>query len=280
MRGIGIHIRCVDSLLEVADRAQALQVPFFQSFLISKTTGRILWQEPAVLEQFALLRREHFEHLYIHGSYWINLASVISNDHKALTRELSLGKRLGYTHMVLHAGSAKGGSHKRDGIDAVARALNKLFKHEHEIKIILENSAHAGLSVGGDLQDFAAILLKLDQPEKLSFCIDTAHAYAYGYDIVTAASREAFIQMLTTTLGSDRISLIHLNDTNEKLGSRVDRHQAIGAGRIGQEALKAFCLDPALETIPLLLELPVLTMQEEQEMLTLVRGWHTGGGCN
>jgi deoxyribonuclease-4 len=262
-------------LQDVIDKALALEVSFFQCFFVLKSTGRLLTITEAERQAFLTLRRTYFNHLYVHGSYWINLSGLVKISHRALFRELELAKSLEFTHLVLHAGSAKGGKSKSDGIAALAHALNTLLKHEHTIKIMLENTAHGGLSVGGDLYDFVDLLHKLEHPEKITFCIDTAHAYSYGYNLVDDEQRESFVQLLDDTIGIDRISLIHLNDTNEKLGSKVDRHQAIGAGRIGEQALKAFCVHPKLVTIPVLLELPVLVEAQERQQLALVRGWHS-----
>ncbi len=274
IRGIGIHIRFIESLQDLIERARALEVPFFQSFLVVKTTGMIVRPTMEERNQFLAARRQHFQQLYVHGSYWINLASLLHAHHRALSRELAVAKKLEFNHIVLHPGSAKGGKSKADGIDALARTLNDVLKYEHDIKIILENTAHGALSVGGDIQDFVRLMGKLDHPEKIRFCIDTAHAYSYGYDIVDDLRREAFIQLLDSTIGSGNIALLHVNDTREKLGSKMDRHEAIGKGRIGETALKAFCMHPKLASIPLLLELPVLSLEQEVEMLAMVRGWH------
>ena len=274
-RDISLHLRLVGSLRDIAERAIALQLPFFQCFLVIKSSGNIIRPTTEDVQDFIALRRQHFGALYVHGSYWINLAGIVHNGHHALERELRMAKRLEFTHMILHPGSAKGALHKDQGIDALAKTLNKVLKWEQHIKIVLENSAHGALSIGGDLQDFAQLLAKLDHPEKLLFCVDTAHAYSYGYDIAQAVEREKFIQLLDTTIGISRIALIHLNDTSEICGSKIDKHASTGTGRIGKEALKAFMLDARLASIPVLMELPVLPEDQEQIILDQVRSWHT-----
>jgi len=275
LRAIGLHIRLNETLTQVAEKALRLELPFFQCFLVLKSTGNLVKPPQEDIESFLALRREHFEDLYIHGSYWINLAGITNTGHRALKRELELAKRLEFNRFVIHPGSAKGGESKLDGIDALARALNELLKHEHDITMMLENTAHGGFSVGGDLHDFALLLQKLDRPENIKFCIDSAHAYSYGYDITTELGRDKFIKLLEDTIGINAVALLHLNDTNEKLGSKIDRHELIGKGRIGIDSLRAFVTHDKLVQIPLLMELPVVDEEVEVQMLTMVRSWHT-----
>ena len=176
--------------------------------------------------------------------------------------------------MILHPGSATGARSKQDGIDKLARSLNQVMKYEREIKIVLENTTHAKLSVGSDITDFQLLYEKLEYPERISFCIDTAHAYSYGYDLQESGKRNEFINLLETILGINNISLIHLNDTDQPCGSRIDKHALIGEGTIGEDALKKFALDPRLAHIPLILEPPVLPEEQEDAMLQKIRTWH------
>lgn len=273
MRNIGLHIRITGTLRDVLEKALRLQIPLFQCFLINQVSGDHVQPTDQEVAEFARLRKEHFATTYMHGSYWINLAGVHPMTKRAFNYELDLAKRLEFTHVIVHPGSAKGADDRLQGIDALARTLNTAFKHENSIRCMLENTAHGNMSVGGDLHDFGLLLEKLDHPEKVVFCVDTAHAYSYGYDIVDAAQREKFIDLLDETVGIDKVQLIHLNDTFEKLGSKMDRHQILGAGTIGLEPLKNFMMHPRLRHIPVLLELPVMSEEQEIEMLTMVRLW-------
>ena len=275
MRKIGLHLRFAGSLTQLIEKALRLELPFFQCFFVDKTTGYLMQPAPQDLEDFLRLRREHFQDLYVHGSYWVNLAGVYYTGHRALYRELALAKKLEFNNMVLHPGSAKGGENKGEGIDALAHSLNILLKKEamDGIRVVLENTAHGNLSIGGDLHDFKLLLERVHNPEKIAFCIDTAHAYSYGYDIVDAAGRAAFIDCIEQTIGIEKVQLIHLNDTAEKLGSKLDRHESPGKGNIGLDALKSFMCEPRLKYIPVLMELPVMEENEEKEILNLVRSW-------
>jgi deoxyribonuclease IV len=270
---VGIHLRMQSSLQEVITRADYLDLPFFQCFFVPQETGKLVHISEKEIAEFLVIRRECYGKLYCHASYWVNLSSLKSNGFLQLRREIVLAKQLEFTHVVLHPGTAKGAVNKSEGIDALAFALNMLFKYEKNINILLENGCHAKLTIGNDILDFKLLLEKIDRPERINFCIDTAHAYSYGYNIATSQGQEQFINLLQTTIGINRIKLIHLNDTYEQLGSFRDRHAVLGEGLIGIDALKNFVLHSQLKHIPLLMELPEIPKEEELKILNTVRGW-------
>lgn len=275
MRDIGLHLRLEKELCEIAQRATALSLPFFQCFLRPSGSKDPIFFERRDVNQFLRRYRPAFNKLYLHGSYWINLASITHTKHHVLTKELYWAKKLQFTHMILHPGSATGATNRIQGLDAMVRTLNDILKDERDIKIVLENTAHGKMSIGGDLRDFEHVLQRVDHPERIMFCIDTAHAFAYGYDVKNPQGQDAFIALLDQTIGIDRIALLHVNDTHEKLGSYMDRHHMVGDGEIGDEALQRFVLHPQLCTIPMLMEPPVATADQEHGMLKKVLSWHT-----
>lgn len=272
---VGLHIRITDSLHALVEKALRLEIPFFQCFFSIKNKMALLRPTEQEIADFVGARRTHFTNLYAHGSYWINLASVDHTGHYALDRELQLARSLEFTHMVVHPGSAKGAATKQAGIDAAARSLNKALKKQPGIQVLLENTAHGNMTIGGDLQDLAAIYQKLDNPERVGFCLDTAHAHVYGYDIVSEQGRADFITLVDQQLGLARVALLHVNDTHDGCASKLDRHHLLGQGTIGLNALQAFVTNPRLQHIPLLTEPPVIDEELEREQLTLMRSWYT-----
>jgi deoxyribonuclease IV len=270
---LGVHIRINSSLNELMERADFLELPFFQCFFVVQETGKLIQPTSEEVHAFLKIRRSRFDELFCHASYWVNLASLGNNGYPQLRREVVVAKRLEFTHIVLHAGTAKGAIEKSQGIDALAVALNNLFKRERDITILLENTCHANLTIGSDILDFKQLLEKLDRPERIGFCIDTAHAHSFGYDIANINGHNAFLSFLDATIGIERIKLIHLNDTVELLGSHIDRHGIVGQGNIGTDALKAFVMHPALQNIPLLMELPEMSAAQELVVLEHVRSW-------
>jgi len=277
LRRIGLHMRLESTLLATAQRAHRLGLRFFQCFFVTQSTGRVIKPTDEDVTAFLRFSEEHFDELIVHGSYWINLAGVHQNTHRAFQREASLATKLAFTHMVLHCGSAKGAFQRRDGIDAVAQSLNELVSDELDLTILLENTAHAGMCVGSDIRDFGALRPKLERPEKIKYCIDIAHAFLYGYDITTRGGLEEFVTLLETDIGIENIKLLHLNDAKHACGSRIDKHLLPGEGTIGERALKAFVMHPKLAQIPILIEPPELTQEQEEAALERVRGWFSDG---
>jgi deoxyribonuclease-4 len=274
VRSIGIHLRVKTTLLDLVNQAIALRIPIFQVFLMAQSTRKLMTFSDEEIRAFRELREKHFGKLYLHGSYLVNLAGISYNGLHTLYKEISLAQKLGFTDVVLHPGSAHGAKNKQQGIDAVARALNSMLKRDRMLGVILENTAHGNMSIGSDVTDFYYIRQKLDAPERVSYCIDTSHAHVFGYDLISAPSREQFYQLLDACIGFSNISLIHLNDTRRSCGSLIDQHDAPGEGIIGKDILRDFVMHPGLVHAPLIMELPLMHEGGENTILEMVRKWH------
>jgi deoxyribonuclease IV len=268
---VGLHIRLDATLLSVTQKAQRLSLQTFQCFLTGKRGKRITIS--AKERKKFLQSCGSFSHRYLHGSYWINLCNQKSSQLELIHKEFTLAQELGFTHIVLHPGSAKRLGCKKKGIDEIARKLNILLAHYVNLNIILENTAHGRLNIGSDLQDFKILLEKIDCPDALSFCLDTAHAYSYGYDIVSPTKFQDFLSLVDDTIGLHRVGLIHLNDTQEELGKKIDRHHPVGSGNIGEAVLRRFICAQGLQNVPVILELPVMDEKEEITIIRKVQGW-------
>jgi deoxyribonuclease-4 len=271
---VGVQIRLQESVVQLFDRAEMLDISLFQCFLVRRESGtlaRVTDQEVAL---FVQKKRSNNYTSICHGSYLINLASLGNNGYYFLHHEVALAKRLEFAHFLLHCGTAHSADNKSQGIDALAFCLNKLIKNEPDISIVLENTAHGRLSVGSDITDFKHLLEKIDKPERINFCIDTAHAHSYGYAIIDEHDQDQFISLLDNTIGLEKIILLHLNDSYEMRGSKHDRHAAIGQGYIGLDALKSFALHRQLSHIPFILEMPEMSVDEEKMVIDGILGWN------
>jgi len=297
MRELGLHLRLETSLVDLAKKAKDLEIDFFQCFLTQKTEGRVLPLDSADIQDFVKLRRELFKDTYLHISYWVNLSSVKNNEHRLLVKELALVKKLEFTHVVIHPGSAKGEKRLSKGIDALAAMINSItseldlggegvtgkgFTSENvsrknftgkSFTLIIENVAQKFPCIGGDISHFRLLLEKLDNPDKIKFCIDTAHAFSYGYDLADFKKQDEFVDFIDAQVGLNRVCLIHLNDNIGACGSNIDTHCALGEGKIGLEALKRFAQQPKLQNIPVLLEPPLMSDEQLRKELELVRSW-------
>jgi len=245
-----------------------------QFFFTPQSTGKYLQLSTEDKKAFLNFRRKHFSTLYAHGSYWITPATGNQVSAQAslgiLKKELALAKQLEINYLVLHAGSAKNFPDKNDGIKAMAAMLNEALEDENNVKVLIENTAHAGKAVCSDLQDFATLQKLLETGDKVSFCIDTTHAFAYGYDL---EATDDFVAILNKTMGIENIKLIHLNDSASEYGSRIDAHLPPGKGLIGKQILKRFIRHPKLKNIPIIIEPPVLEEHEIMDMIEEVKTW-------
>jgi len=274
LRKIGLHLQVESTLVNLISKALKLKVDFFQYFLTLRTAGRVIPLDSNDIKEFVTLRRNYFNDLYLHISYWVNLSAIEYNPHHLLKKELELAKRLELTHVIFHPGSAKGVLSRSEGIDALARMLNKLIKEHKDLKFVVENVAQDFPSIGGDLNDFKMLLQKLDEPENLFFCIDTAHAHSFGYNIVDNDEQDSFVNLIEETIGFDKLVLIHLNDSAEDMGSRVDKHDCFENGKIGEAALKRFIFHSKLIHTPILMEFPLMSYEHiERDFLKVVK-WH------
>jgi len=274
LRPIGLHLRMETTLVDVVERALRLNVDFFQCFLTLKTAGRIFPLNTSDIKEFVLLRRKYFKEMYLHVSYWVNPSTIEYNPHRLLKRELALAKKLEFTHVVFHPGSAKGTRDINVGIDALANMVNRLLKREPLFTFVLENVAQAFPSIGGDINHFKMLLERLDEPERIKFCIDTAHAFSYGYDFSSEQKCNEFVDFLDKTIGIDKICLIHLNDNVEARGSHIDQHTKLGEGVIGSENLKRFVMHPKLKHIHVLTEPPAISEEELKIEFQKIIDWN------
>lgn len=268
MRSVGLHIRCIDNFQSVIDKAIYLGTDIFQCFFLDQNS-RYIPLNPELIAYYEA-RRDRFKSLYAHSSYLINIADPAIDEHPYLHKELKRARYLGFTHLILHPGAITGLASKEEALETVVRRINGILKREREIIIVLENSGHSRKALGGDLQDLFYIRSRLDNPERVQFCIDTAHAHVFGYDLHN--DFDAWMQILENLFG-DSVTLLHLNDTREPLGSNNDRHCMIGQGKLGLDVLKRCATHPFFAKVPLILELPVASEKEEQEALTIVKSW-------
>jgi deoxyribonuclease-4 len=142
------------------------------------------------------------------------------------------------------------------------------------VRLVLENSAGGGDTIGGTLEELASILEAVPSSarDQLAFCLDTAHLWGAGYDISTADGAARVVDRFAELIGLDRLALIHLNDSKSELGSRTDRHEHLGAGRIGAAGLAAFLRDPRLAAgTAFMLETP--GVDEGYDAVNMRRAW-------
>jgi len=196
-----------------------------------------------------------------HASYLLNLASAVPATRRmsieAMIDEFERCERLSLDGLVFHPGAHQEET-LESGIRRVAESLNQVHRScaGFRCRILLEGTAGQGTAIGHRFEQLAAILERVREPERLGVCLDTCHLFAAGYDFRKPQQYAAMIEDLDRIIGIKRVRCIHMNDSKRELGSRVDRHEHIGKGRIGKVGFAHFVNDVRLAGIPMILETP------------------------
>jgi deoxyribonuclease-4 len=203
--------------------------------------------------------------LVIHANYLVNLAAtqpmLRTRSIQAFHEELVRGVALGVDYLVVHPG-ARGEARMESAIASIVDSVRQAAKRVPlgTMRILIENTAGMGTSVGSRLEEVAAIVSACnrgggsdrtdDRPLQVGVCLDTAHLLAAGYDIRSQSGLEQTIDAIDQIIGLENVPVIHVNDSKIPLGGRVDRHANIGEGKIGAQALGRFLQHPRLGTVP------------------------------
>jgi deoxyribonuclease-4 len=272
-RRLGAHLPVSAGMLRTLDRAVTIGADALQIFSDNPTAWRRRRAPPAGLATFRRrLTARGIRPLAIHASYLINLPGPDEGTYQRsidlLAHELAGAPSYGATYVNVHIGSHRGTGvdegvrRLTEGIEtAIARAREVgAFDGGEPPALVLENSAGGGGGLGTRVDELAAIADRLTElgigRTAVAFCIDTAHAWGAGIDMGDPAAIDSFLAAFDERIGLDRIALVHLNDTRSGLGSRTDRHEHLGAGRIGAAGLGHVLRHPGLARAPAIIETP------------------------
>ena len=266
----GAHLSIAGGVDKAVDRARALRADCLQLFLKSPSQWRFAPLPEQVVERFRAAAQEADLHPLIgHASYLVNLASpdpiLYEKSRRCLLEEWDRAARLGLDSLVLHPG-AHMGSGEGAGLDRIARALDWLHRRrpERETRLVLETTAGAGTVLGGRFEHLAYLLGSSAAQDRLGIAIDTCHLFVAGYNLRTPAAIEETLGRLDEAVGLGRVRVVHVNDSRGGLASGLDRHEAIGRGRIGREAFRRLVHHPALAALPFILETPKIDARGRQ----------------
>jgi deoxyribonuclease-4 len=243
------------------DRAIAHRCDAFQIFAKNANQWRGRPVPPEEVREFrSRLEASGIGPVVSHASYLINLATT--NDVlrrqsiQAMGDEIDRAEALGLLGVVLHPGCYTCGD-RASGLALIAQALDSLLAERRggQTMVLLEQTAGQGTSLGSTFEDLAAVLA-LTGHTRLGVCLDTCHLLAAGYDIRSRDGYENTFRTFENTVGRDRLKVFHLNDSKKPLGSRVDRHEHIGAGHLGLEPFRRLVNDVRFRGLPMLLETP------------------------
>ncbi|MDT3683129.1 MAG: deoxyribonuclease IV [Truepera sp.] len=259
---IGAHVSTAGGTHKAFERGEKIGCTTVQIFVKSPNQWRAKPLDPADVEKFHEAHSEHDWPVVAHAAYLINLASpdpeTAEKSRNGLIDELGRCDLLGVLGLVFHPG-AHVGAGVDAGIEQIARNVDQLLAAVPDVntKLLLENTAGQGTTLGARFEELKRIIDLLDQPGRVGVCLDTCHAFAAGYDVSMEDGYEATIAELDRLVGLDRLACLHLNDSKHPLGSRKDRHENLGEGQIGSWCFERLVNDPRLANVPKVLETPL-----------------------
>jgi deoxyribonuclease-4 len=278
---LGAHVSSQGGVAAAPQRGGALRATAIQLF--TKTPNQ--WREPVlsadVVERFQReVARHALEVVVAHDSYLINLASpdavLRERSMQSFRNELERSRALGLRAVVSHPGNYM--DDRAAGLERNARAYAEcLAAVPGELEVWIEGTAGAGTALGSRFEELHELRSALPDRTRtrVGFCLDTAHLHAVGYDL---ARIEAVWEEFDRVIGFDLLKCLHLNDSRAAAGSRLDRHEWIGEGRIGPEPFRRIMRDPNLRGVVKIIETPKRDdpLRHDRRMLRRLRAYARG----
>lgn len=279
---LGAHMSIAGGVSRALERARLADCSAVQVF----TRNQMRWSAPPLKEEDVRRFRAGvpaFFAVLAHASYLINPASpdddLFGRSAAALAEEIERCRRLGIEMLVLHPGSHRGAG-EAAGIRRVIETVDRAFDlaGRPDVRVLLETTAGQGSSLGCRFEQLRDMLDGLAAtPCPAGVCVDTCHIFAAGYDLRSREAYERTWSRYSSCLGFSSLYALHLNDSRRELGSRSDRHEHIGRGRIGNEGFRLLMLDQRLRGLPMVLETPKgPSLREDRENLALLRALRAG----
>ena len=271
---IGCHLSVTNGYAAMGETMCRMGGNTFSWFTRNPRGGRTKDVPPGDAEALnALLRNRGFGPLVAHGSYTMNLCAANpetrANGLDMLAQDLNrmalFPGNLYNFHPGCHVGQGVGA-----GIDRIADALNACLRPDMPFTVLMETMAGKGSEIGGDFRELRAIIDRVECRDRLGVCLDTCHVWDAGHDI--ANDLDGVLTRFDREIGLGRLGAVHLNDSKNDCGSKKDRHEKLGRGKIGPDALRRVVRHPALQGLPFILETP----NDEAgyiEEIRMVRDW-------
>ncbi len=255
---IGNHLSSSGGFEEMGKNAIKLGADTFAFFTRNPRGGKAKdMDEKDVAALAAIIQEHHFGPLVAHAPYTMNLCSDKPDIRKfakdMLADDLKRMEYLPGNFYNFHPGSHVGQGEEA-GIDMIVEALNEVLFPEMRTTVLLETMAGKGSEIGRNFQELRTIIDRVEQKEKLGVCLDTCHVWDGGYDIVS--DLDGVLEEFDKVIGLDRLCAVHMNDSMNPLGAHKDRHEKLGDGFIGLEALEKVVTHPLLQGKPFILETP------------------------
>ena len=255
---IGCHLSVTAGYKAMGERMSRFGGNTFAWFTRNPRGGK---SKPLIPEDVEALcshvKKEGFGPLVAHGSYTMNLCSVKEetriNGFEMLQKDLQRMEMIPGNLYNFHPG-AHTGQGTEAGIRLISEALNQVMKPDMPTMVLLETMAGKGSEIGGSFEELREIIDRVECKDRIGVCLDTCHVWDGGYDIVHRP--DEVLQHFDDVIGLSRLKAVHFNDSKNDLGSHKDRHEKLGQGSLGMEAMKRIALHPVLQGLPFILETP------------------------
>ena len=258
MLTIGCHLSASKGYLDMAKTAVSINANTFQFFTRNPRGGAAKPIDENDIKAFLQYSKENgIDKILAHAPYTLNAASADESIREfALNTMIDDIRRMEYTPNQMY--NFHPGSHVKQGADVgielISAHLNKVLYEGMTTTVLLETMSGKGSEVGRNFEEIRAIIDRTELSDKLGVCLDTCHIYDGGYDIVK--NLDGVLEEFDRIIGIDRLKAIHINDSKNPYSSHKDRHEAIGNGYIGTEAMERIINHKALRDLPFYLETP------------------------
>lgn len=263
MKFIGAHVSAAGGVENAPLRAKEIGATGFALF----TKNQRQWKAKPLTEENIIGFKQNCKKMGYspdmiipHDSYLINLGhpepQKLQKSRDAFLDELQRCEQLGIRLLNFHPGSHLNKISETECLSVIAESINIAIDQTEFVTAVIENTAGQGTNVGYRFEHLAEIIDQVENKERVGVCIDTAHAFAAGYNISTEDSFTDSFRQFNDVVGFEYLKAMHLNDSKKELGTNVDRHDSLGDGFIGWTPFKMIMKDQRFNNIPLILETP------------------------
>lgn len=263
MKYVGAHVSVQGGVSLAPLRAQEIGAKAFAIF----TRNPSRWKSPVISEAEADAFKLNCENtgftkdfILPHDSFLINLCAPdrqklhISRD--AFLDEFRRCEQLGLSMLNFHPGSHLNSIETDRALDLIAESINITLDKTSGVIAVIENTAGQGSNLGYDFEHLARIIHGVEDKERVGVCIDTCHTFSAGYDLASEEGYENVWRKFDDTIGASYLKALHINDDKRELGSRIDRHESLRKGTLGESFFTRMMNDPRFDNMPLILETP------------------------
>lgn len=279
---LGLHVSIAGGLHRAIERGRTLGCEAIQLFA-SNPRG---WKSMPVSDEEARLFREaraeegktELVPVVIHMPYLPNLCSesedLFEKSCASLTENCRKAEKIGAEYVVVHMGSYGPGG-PEEGLRRMALAIDRaLADGSGGVMLLLENTAGMGKKEPYGFRSIGEVVRSVRDPARVGLCLDTCHAFAAGYNIVTPRGLDQVLDEIESNLGIKKLRVLHLNDSRKELGSRLDRHETIGKGHIGAKGFRLIVNHEVMRDLPGILETPRDSDEDDLANLAEMRSYY------